>query len=55
MHSGRQFGGTPTYEGRHEQEGVLPLTWHWAYGPQGEGTQGLTGSGGAAAVKWKRA
>lgn len=45
-HSGLQFGGTPTYAGKHEHDGVSPLTWHWALGPQGDGMHGLTGSGG---------
>lgn len=53
-HSGRQFGGAPTYPGRHEQAGLLPLFWHWALGPQGEGTQGSlscsTGGGGGGAT-----
>lgn len=41
MHSGWQYGGEPLYSGRHEQEGISLMTWHWAYGPQGEGWQGF--------------
>lgn len=52
-HSGRQFGGVPTKSGRQVQDGISPFTWHWAFTPHGEGTQGFIGSdvGGSAAVK----
>lgn len=51
-HSGRQFGGDPTYSGTQEHDGISPFTWQIAFGPHGEGTHGLEGgaSGGAAAV-----
>lgn len=45
-HSGRHEGGDPEKPGKHEQEGTFPLTWHWAFAPQGDGTHGLIGSGG---------
>ena len=32
--------------GRHVHTGLVPDTWHSALGPQGEGVQGSTGSGG---------
>lgn len=40
VHSGRQLGGRPMYEGRQEHVGVLPLERQTALGPQGEGTHG---------------
>lgn len=40
-HSGRQFGGAPIYSGKHEHDGEVPWTWHWEYGPQGEGKHGF--------------
>lgn len=46
VHSGLQLGGEPVYSGRHEHDGVPPLSLHCEYGPQGEGTQGFTGAGG---------
>lgn len=42
VHSGLQFGGLPKKLGRHEQDGELLISLHWLFGPQGEGTQGLT-------------
>lgn len=46
-HSGRQFGGLPVNSGRHEHEGVPPISLHCELGPHGDGTQGLTGIGSA--------
>ena len=40
VHSGRQFGGDPTYAGRHEQDGDPFKSRHCAFAPQGEGLQG---------------
>lgn len=45
-HSGLQFGGIPINSDRQEQEGVLLITWHTAFGPQGDGWQGFTGTFG---------
>lgn len=51
-HSGRQFGGEPMKLGAHEHDGEFPLTWHWEFGPQGDGKHGFcTGSGGTT-CKW---
>jgi hypothetical protein len=47
MHSGLQFGGAPTYPPRQEQAGVDPETWHRAFGPQGFGTHGFSGTTGS--------
>lgn len=47
MHSGLQLGGEPIKSGIQEHEGLSPLTWHWAFGPQGDGTHGLTVGGSA--------
>lgn len=44
-HSGLQYGGVPTYSGKHEQEGVSPLARHSAFGPQGDGRHGSCGNG----------
>jgi hypothetical protein len=44
LHSGRQLGGDPTNSGRQEQDGTPPASLHSEFGPQGDGTQGLTGS-----------
>ena len=46
-HSGRQFGGDPTYSGRQEHDGMSPFTWQIALGPQGEGRHGLVGGASA--------
>lgn len=55
VHSGRQLGARPIYPGKQEHAGVFPMTRHWAFGPQGDGTQGLPeGSGGAWGSKEKR-
>jgi len=45
-HSGLQLGGTPTYPSRQEHAGLDPETWHWAFGPQGFGTHGSSGTTG---------
>lgn len=39
VHSGRQYGGEPTYPGRHEHAGPLANNWHREWGPQGDGVQ----------------
>lgn len=36
-HSGLQFGGTPIYRGRQEQDGEVPETLHCEFGPHGDG------------------
>lgn len=41
IHSGLQFGGEPINSGKQEHDGDSPLTLHWEFGPQGDGTQGL--------------
>lgn len=53
-HSGRQLGGWPMKFGRQVHEGVSPLTWHMAFGPHGEGTQGFSScaTGGGAETKY---
>lgn len=48
-HSGLQFGGTPTYCGKQEQDGEVPETLHWALGPHGEGLHGSIGTIGCSA------
>lgn len=40
VHSGRQFGGDPTYVARQEQDGDPLMSRHCALAPQGEGLQG---------------
>jgi len=40
------LGGTPTYPSRQEHAGLDPETWHWAFGPQGFGTHGSSGTTG---------
>lgn len=42
-HSGLQFGGDPINCGKHEQEGLSLITWHWAFGPHGDGWHGFIG------------
>ena len=49
-HSGRQLGGNPINSRRHEQDGWSLSTWHSAFGPQGDGWQGLIGIGGLSAL-----
>lgn len=42
MHSGRHpSNGLPMYSGKHSQSPLL----HTAFGPQGDGLQGLVGRG----------
>lgn len=45
IHSGRQFGGAPMKSGIHWHDGIslMPLVWHIALGPQGDGWQGFFG------------
>lgn len=43
VHSGRQLGARPIKFGKQEHAGVLPITLHCEFGPQGEGKQGLLG------------
>lgn len=43
-HSGLQYGGEPTYDGKQEHEANPLLSRHSAYEPQGEGTQGSDGA-----------
>lgn len=45
VHSGLQLGGVPTYVGKHEHEGELPISLHCEYGPQGDGMQGFINAG----------
>lgn len=51
IHSGRQFGGDPMNDGRQEHDGIVPITWQIEFNPHGDGTHGLTGSGGAAGLE----
>lgn len=44
-HSGRHCGGDPTYPGAHEHTAWPALSLQLLEGPQGDGEQGLTGSG----------
>lgn len=37
-----QFGGDPINSGKQEQDGDSPWTLHCEFGPQGDGTQGLS-------------
>jgi len=41
------LGGTPTYPSRQEHAGLDPEAWHWAFGPQGFGTHGSSGTTGS--------
>lgn len=43
VHSGRQFGGLPMYDRKHEHDGEPLMSLHSEKGPHGEGKQGLTG------------
>lgn len=45
IHWGLQFGGLPMNSFKQEQDGVLLITWHCEFGPQGLGWQGFTGTG----------
>lgn len=51
MHSGRQFGGEFTKFGKQEHEGESLMTWHCAFGPQGDGWHGLIFTGSWAVKK----
>lgn len=48
-HSGLQLGGVPINSGKQEQDGLSPATWHWEFGPQGDGWQGFFGGIGTSA------
>lgn len=48
-----QFGGDPMNSGKHEHDGVSPLTWHWELDPHGDGTHGLPTNMGTSAAKIK--
>lgn len=50
VHSGRQLGGAPIKPETQEQAGDSPRTTHSAFGPQGDGTQGLVGAIGSAEI-----
>jgi len=53
-HSGRQFGGAPTWSGKQEHAGTPLSSWHCEFGPQGDGTQdggGGVGAGGGGNAK----
>lgn len=41
MHSGRQFGGLPTYSSRQAHDGEPFISLHMELGPQGVGSHGL--------------
>ena len=43
MHSGRQLGGAPIIPSMQVQDGESPTARHCAFGPQGDGWQGLLG------------
>lgn len=45
IHSGRHSGGTPSKFDWQEQTGSDPTVLHMLFGPQGEGSQGLTTEG----------
>lgn len=40
-HSGRQYGGEPTKEGKQEQTACPLISLHWLFAPHGDGLQGL--------------
>lgn len=46
MHSGRQFGGLPRKVSIQAHDGEFPTSLHIEFGPQGEGSHGLTNGGG---------
>lgn len=52
-HSGRQFGGLPTKVGRHEHDGVFPISRHSEFGPHGDGIQGFISGGGGSSKREK--
>lgn len=41
IHSGLQLGGEPVNSGRQEHDGESLITWHWAFGPHGDGSHGF--------------
>uniref|UniRef100_A0A1A9ZCR4 Uncharacterized protein n=1 Tax=Glossina pallidipes TaxID=7398 RepID=A0A1A9ZCR4_GLOPL len=45
VHSGRQFGGIPTYCNKQLQEASSFTILHCEYGPHGEGMHGFLGLG----------
>lgn len=51
IHSGLQFGGVPMNSGLQEHDGELLITWQIAFGPHGDGWQGLIGCTGSSAFK----
>lgn len=48
MHSGRQFGGDPTYSSIQAQDDELFITWHKAFRPHGDGLHGFMKIGGVS-------
>lgn len=42
MHSGRQLGGIPLYSGKQAHMKLFPFILHIEWGPQGDGSHGLT-------------
>lgn len=44
-HSGRQAGGEPLYDGKHEQTDWPLIGLHWLYGPHGDGWHGVGSTG----------
>lgn len=42
-HSGRQFGGAPNMPGKQEHTALSSTERHSAFGPQGDGMQGVAG------------
>jgi len=44
-HSGRQLGTEPIILAWHPHWAWPDTTWHWEFGPQGDGLQGLGGIG----------
>lgn len=43
IHSGLQLGGVPIKSGKQEQEGESLIILQAEFGPQGDGSHGLTG------------
>lgn len=48
-HSGRQFGGIPINSAWHEHTACWFTSWHWLYGPHGDGSHGFI-RGGIVAI-----
>lgn len=48
VHSGRQFGGVPKYDGKHEHAGLSLMILHSELGPQGVGMHGFCGCFGSS-------